>query len=110
MPVADAVIVGGGPVGLVTAIALAVRGCSAIVIDRGRPPIDGACGEGLMPDAVERLLALGVELSKAGGVPIRGIRYLEGDLVAEGVFPERLGLAIERAQRETYRRLRTHVL
>lgn len=97
MPAADAVIVGGGPVGLVTAIALATRGRSAIVLDRGRPPLDGACGEGLMPDAVERLLALGVDLSSAGGVPIRGIRYLEGDLVAEGVFPERLGLAIERA-------------
>ncbi len=50
-----------------------------------------------MPDAVEHLVALGVDLSRAGGVPIRGIRYLEGDLIAEGIFPERLGLAIERA-------------
>jgi len=95
--VADVAIVGGGPIGLATALFARRAGLSVIVLDRGRPPIDGACGEGLMPDAVEHLATLGVDLERMGGFPFRGIRYLEGDLVAEGVFPGRRGLAVRRA-------------
>ncbi|MEP7013785.1 MAG: NAD(P)/FAD-dependent oxidoreductase [Acidobacteriota bacterium] len=94
---ADAVIVGGGPIGLATAIAARRAGLSVAVLDRGRPPIDGACGEGLMPDAVDLLADLGVDLRLMGGFKFRGIRYLEGDLVVEGTFPDRPGLAVHRA-------------
>jgi 2-polyprenyl-6-methoxyphenol hydroxylase-like FAD-dependent oxidoreductase len=48
----DAFIVGGGPIGLATAIALRARGFSVTVADPALPPIDKACGEGLMPDAL----------------------------------------------------------
>jgi flavin-dependent dehydrogenase len=63
------------------------------VVDRFHPPIDKACGEGLMPDAVARLREIGVEPE---GFPFRGIRYVDGDLVAEGTFPQAGGLGVRR--------------
>ncbi len=95
--IADVVIVGGGPIGLAPAIAAGGDGLGVVVRDRGRPPIDGACGEGLMPDAVELIADLGVDLLALGGFKFRGIRYLEGDLSAEGTFSGRQGMAVHRA-------------
>lgn len=48
--------------GLASAIALRSRGFSVTVADAALPPIDKACGEGLMPDALESLARLGVVL------------------------------------------------
>ena len=56
----DALIVGGGPAGLAAAIALRQKGLDVLVADALRPPIDKACGEGLMPDARKDLAALGI--------------------------------------------------
>lgn len=81
----DVLIVGGGPAGLATAIRARLAGMSAAVLDRARPPIDKACGEGLMPDAVARLREIGVE---PRGFPFRGIRYFDAGRMAEGVFPQ----------------------
>jgi flavin-dependent dehydrogenase len=89
----DLLVVGGGPAGLATAIRARLAGLTATVIDRARPPIDKACGEGLMPDAVARLREIGVE---PRGFSFRGIRYLDGDLVAEGHFPGSGGLGVRR--------------
>ncbi len=93
----DVLIIGGGPAGLATAIAARGHGLEVRVLDRRRPPIDKACGEGLMPDGVAALRGLGVDLSKVG-FPFRGIRYLDGDLVAEGSFPGGNGLGIRRLE------------
>jgi flavin-dependent dehydrogenase len=95
---ADVVIAGAGPAGLATAIAARSRGLSVVVLDSARPPIDKACGEGLMPDGVEILQQLGVELRAAIARPFRGVRYLDGRLVAEGVFPGPGGLGIRRTE------------
>ena len=81
----DLVVIGGGPAGLATAIRARLAGLDAAVLERFHPPIDKACGEGLMPDAVARLREIGVE---PAGFPFRGIRYVDGDLVAEGNFPQ----------------------
>src|SRR5260221_10070000 len=48
----DVGVVGGGPAGLAAAIALQLRGFRVFVAAGMRPPIDKACGEGLMPDSV----------------------------------------------------------
>ena len=48
----DALIAGGGPAGLAAAIALRQKGLDVLVADALWPPIDKACGEGLMPDAL----------------------------------------------------------
>ena len=94
--VLDVLIVGGGPAGLATAIEARRLGLSARVVDRARPPIDKACGEGLMPDAAARLAELGVELPAGAGLRFRGIRYLDGPLVATGDFPRGGGLGVRR--------------
>jgi flavin-dependent dehydrogenase len=72
----DTLIVGGGPAGLAAALALRRRGVKVTVADARRPPIDKACGEGIMPDSLRDLAALGVELTPEDGVPFRGIRFV----------------------------------
>ena len=93
---ADLVIAGGGPAGLATAIRAKMEGFEVILLDAARPPIDKACGEGLMPDGVELLLELGVDLAGVETRPFRGIRYLDGELKADGTFPGKPGLGIRR--------------
>jgi menaquinone-9 beta-reductase len=92
----DLLIIGGGPAGLATAIRARLAGLTARVLERRRPPLDKACGEGLMPDAVMRLGELGIELDAAECRRFRGIRYLDGEVVAEGVFPHAGGLGVRR--------------
>jgi flavin-dependent dehydrogenase len=89
-------IVGGGPAGLATAIAARLAGLDVAVVDRAAPPLDKACGEGLMPDALACLRGLGVALASSRLAPFHGIRYLDGDLVAEGRFPGVSGAGVRR--------------
>jgi flavin-dependent dehydrogenase len=89
-------MVGGGPAGLATAIGARLAGLEVTVLDRARPVIDKACGEGLMPDAAAHLQALGVEIPPGESFPFRGIRYIDGDVMAEGTFPRAAGLGVRR--------------
>jgi flavin-dependent dehydrogenase len=93
---ADVVVVGGGPAGLAVAIEARMAGLEVIVIERLDAPIDRACGEGLMPDGVACLERLGVSVPCEGRAPFYGIRYLDGDIVAEGRFPGSPGAGIRR--------------
>ncbi|MFL6179921.1 MAG: NAD(P)/FAD-dependent oxidoreductase [Actinomycetes bacterium] len=68
------VVVGAGPVGLFASTFAALRGHSVTVLERRAGDGDKACGEGLMPTAVNDLAAIGVHPT---GWPIRGIRYLD---------------------------------
>jgi flavin-dependent dehydrogenase len=72
----DVLIVGGGPAGLAAAIALRMSGADVVVADALQPPIDKACGEGLMPDSLRDLAALGIELSPHDGASFSGIRFV----------------------------------
>ena len=97
----DVVVVGGGPVGLAAAIAAAQGGLTTTVIDVREPPIDKACGEGLMPAGVDALEQLGIDLDTLHGRPFRGIRYVDRDaagryVAADGSFAGRPGLGIRR--------------
>lgn len=93
MTVPDVVVVGGGPAGLAAAIAIRQHGFRVLVAERGRPPIDKPCGEGVMPEGLIALGRLGV-LCEA--VPFRGIRFTEAGRSAEGLFRENSGLGIRR--------------
>jgi len=92
----DVAVIGGGPAGLAVAIGARLAGLSVTVCDRGRAPIDRACGEGLMPDAMDRLLALGVTPPVGESAPFAGIRYVAGDLAAEGRFDRVAGCGVRR--------------
>jgi flavin-dependent dehydrogenase len=74
----DVVVVGGGPVGLAAAIAARLEGLEVALVEARRPPVDKACGEGVMPAGVDALAALGVDLGRIGQ-PFRGIRYVGPD-------------------------------
>lgn len=92
----DVLIVGGGPAGLAAAIAARLAGFETTVADRREPPIDKACGEGLMPDGLDQLRRLGVRLDGTRLHPFYGIRYLDGVYVAEGRFPSVSGAGVRR--------------
>ncbi|MFF3679541.1 NAD(P)/FAD-dependent oxidoreductase [Streptomyces sp. NPDC002120] len=91
----DLLIAGGGPAGLATAIHGALAGLEVVVVEPRPTPIDKACGEGLMPGGVRRLLELGVPVA---GQPFHGIRYVDGvsGRQAEGRFRSGPGLGARR--------------
>lgn len=94
----DVLVVGGGPAGLATAIACRQAGLSVCLVDRSRPIIDKACGEGLMPDGLACLERLGVSLEPVLGHPFCGIAYQEGEVIAEGRFPGPPGRGVRRTR------------
>ena len=65
--IVDVLIIGGGPAGLAAAIALRQKGFDCTVVDALEPPINKVCGEGLMPDALHSLRALGIEIREEEG-------------------------------------------
>ena len=83
----DVFIIGGGPVGLAAAIAARQKGLTVTVADSGVPPIDKACGEGVLPQGIEAALALGVHLRQLPSFPLRGIRFCGGEATVEAEFP-----------------------
>ncbi len=98
-PETDVLVIGGGPAGLATALAARRHGLDVIVADRAQSPIDKACGEGLMPDGVSALRALGVEIGSELGLPFAGIRFLDDGLETEAPFPNNeVGLGIRRTR------------
>jgi flavin-dependent dehydrogenase len=96
--VLDLLVAGGGPVGLATALYAHRAGLAVAVIEPRTGPIDKACGEGLMPGAVEALAHLGVDVC---GQPLRGIRYTDGHRSAEAVFPSGRGCGVRRTSLHT---------
>jgi flavin-dependent dehydrogenase len=84
----DILIVGGGPAGLAAAIAARQRGMRVTVADSAVPPIDKACGEGLLPDALRALGRLGIQISGEDSFPFAGIRFIDGGCVVEARFPD----------------------
>lgn len=67
-----------------------------IVADGAEPPVDKACGEGMMPGTRDALHELGAELPAGAGYKFRGIRFLQNDAQVEAKFPEGQGIGIRR--------------
>jgi len=91
----DVFIVGGGPAGLAAAIAARRRGLQATVADRDYPPVEKACGEGIMPDGLAAARALGIQL-EGQGQPFQGIRFYHGGDHAEAGFSQGPGFGMRR--------------
>jgi flavin-dependent dehydrogenase len=92
----DVFIAGGGPAGLAAAIACREHGLRVMVADCAIPPIDKACGEGLMPDSLEVLSKLGISLQGCVTGEFHGIRFLGERDSVEARFPSGHGLGIRR--------------
>jgi flavin-dependent dehydrogenase len=87
-------IAGGGPAGLATAIVAARSGLSVVVSDTGHSPIDKAYGEGLLPDSLEALSHLGVDLSFVRSFPVHGVRFVGTGSNPQASFPHGVGFGI----------------
>jgi flavin-dependent dehydrogenase len=86
-PAREVAVIGGGPAGLAAAIAARARGLTVAVVEPRRGPIDKACGEGLMPEALAALATLGVELAGAGRA-FAGVRWISDGTLADAEFPD----------------------
>jgi flavin-dependent dehydrogenase len=92
----DVFVIGGGPAGIAAAMAARHRGLRVMAADGNRPPIDKACGEGLMPDCIAAAARIGIRLPDDQGFRFRGIRFQgEGHDVAAD-FPHGCGLGLRR--------------
>jgi flavin-dependent dehydrogenase len=95
-PETDICVVGGGPAGLAAAIALRLEGFAVDLFECAVPPIDKACGEGLMPDSLRALRTLGVSIPLHTGFPFRGVRFAGAGCSAVADFPNEIALGLRR--------------
>jgi flavin-dependent dehydrogenase len=91
----DVLVLGAGPAGAATAIALARRGFAVTLADRKAFPRSKPCGEFLSPECVPYLAALGEGdlLARAGAHPVAGMRLSANGAVANGRFRALAGRA-----------------
>lgn len=89
-------IVGGGPAGLVAAIALRRADFDVTVVDCAVPPIDKACGEGLMPDSISVLRQIGIEIPTTLGCEFHGVRFKDIRSSVSADFPDGVARGLRR--------------
>lgn len=94
----EVIVVGAGPAGIVAAIAARQHGMQATVLDARIPPIDKPCGEGILPQGVAALGALGISLPAESAFPFRGIRFVRGPLSARADFIGATGFSVRRVK------------
>jgi flavin-dependent dehydrogenase len=92
----DVFVLGGGPAGLAAAVAASRKGFRVLLADAARPPIDKACGEGLMPDSLAAARGIGISIPVECGHPIRGIRFVGPSHSVVAAFPDGAGLGVRR--------------
>ncbi len=93
----DVLVIGGGPAGLAAALAMRSKGMDVLVADgMSSEPIDKACGEGLMPDAVAALSRLGVDILEAEHHEFIGVRFIAGRSSVEARFPHGHAVGVRR--------------
>lgn len=92
----DILVVAGGPAGRAAAIAARKKGFSVTVADGAEPPIDKACGEGLLPATLAALRELGIHAQTGDGQIFRRIRFIDGSILAEAEFTDEGGIGVRR--------------
>ncbi|AZI57567.1 NAD(P)/FAD-dependent oxidoreductase [Nakamurella antarctica] len=94
----DLLIAGAGPAGLATALYAHRAGLEVLVLETRQPPIDKACGEGLMPAGVRALTDLKISLH---GRPLRGIQFSNHSRTAIAPFSDGTGMGVRRTTLQT---------
>jgi flavin-dependent dehydrogenase len=97
----DVLVIGGGPAGLAAAVAARRKGFHVTLADCSHPPVDKACGEGLMPDGLAAFRQLGFTLDSTAGFPFRGIRFRDETASVEASFPQGCGMGVRRTTLHT---------
>jgi flavin-dependent dehydrogenase len=91
----DALVIGAGPAGAVTAHELARRGVPVLLVDKARFPRSKVCGCCINAAAVATLRRLGLGHVLARGVPLRDVRIGAGKCSARLKLPG--GVSLSRA-------------
>jgi 2-polyprenyl-6-methoxyphenol hydroxylase-like FAD-dependent oxidoreductase len=73
-----------------------MKGFAVTVADGAKPPIDKACGEGLMPSTVAAMRELGVAICPGDGQVFRGIRFVDAESSVEASFSGASGFGMRR--------------
>ncbi len=94
----EVIVVGGGPAGIVAAIAARGHGLRVTVLDARTPPIDKPCGEGILPQGVAALKALGISFPPDNTFPFRGIQFVDERNCARADFVNETGLSVRRVK------------
>jgi flavin-dependent dehydrogenase len=92
----DVLVIGGGPAGLAAGIAARKKGFRVTVADGTKPPIDKACGEGLLPGTLAALRELGITIHAGHGQVFRGLRFVDATTSAEANFFGESGIGVRR--------------
>jgi flavin-dependent dehydrogenase len=85
------VVVGGGPAGCAAAAALDEAGVPTLLLERGARGRDKACGDALLPSAVEQIAALGIDPEQLAGLGGRSFGTVEVRDPRFGRLPMTLG-------------------
>jgi len=92
----EVLVIGAGPAGIASAIAARSRGLEVTVADFRHPPIDKACGEGLLPEGVAALRRLGVQFTPDIAQPFAGLNFRDNETSACAYFPNCPAFGIRR--------------
>lgn len=88
-------VIGGGPVGLYTALLLSQTG-EVDVYEKGSWPRDKVCGQGIMPSGAALLKDVGVQFNEKNSHQFKGIKYIDQNLELVGHF-KKLPSGMERS-------------
>jgi menaquinone-9 beta-reductase len=91
----DALVIGAGPAGSVTARELSRRGCRVLLVDRAFFPRTKVCGSCLNGAAIRALERIGLGRVLAGGVALDSFTVAAGSRQAEIPLPRGLALSRE---------------
>src|SRR5690348_471108 len=85
---ADVIVVGAGPAGAAAAYYLAHQGVDVLLLEKTEFPREKVCGDGLTPQAVKQLVAMGVPTDGPGWQRNKGLRVIGGGVRLELDWPD----------------------